>query len=89
MNTANIMYCLAHLWSCASCGARYKAATQQRNHLLALLNIGVVLYLLSAVYIVCLYGACRPWGRVPGAGEQTALAQRGHKRSFLASCLQV
>ena len=35
---------------------RYEAATRQRNHLLTLLNIGVVLYLLSALYIVCLYG---------------------------------
>ena len=38
---------------------RYDHVTPQRKHLLHLLNVTVMLYLCTAVYIICLYGGCR------------------------------
>ncbi len=35
---------------------RYDNTAPQRNHVLLLLNVSVVLYLVSSLYIICLYG---------------------------------
>jgi hypothetical protein len=36
----------------------FEAATSDRNHMLWLVNCVVLLYLVSCVYIICLYGTC-------------------------------